>query len=451
MKKNVIAVAAMAGMLAQGCGLYKEYHHESVGAEHAAVFAGEATDSVLEPLAAMPWRELFTDPMLREWVDSALTRNTSLRGAELRVTEAEARLKASRLGFLPSLSLSAEGSAGNSRRSFSIGPQAQWELDIFGKQRNIMLGASATRMEAEAYRQAVETSLVAAVARCYYNLLMLDEQLAISERTLTTWDENIRVMQALKRAGRTNEAAVLQARANRLKVENSAHSLRQEILEQENAVRSLLLMPDMDVKRGKLEDQEFPELYATGVPVSLLSNRPDLREAECRLMSTFYSVNVARAAFYPSLVISGSAAWQTAGGAAVSSPAGWIANALGSLTAPLFSRGTNKANLEVAKAEHEQALLEYEQLLVDAGMEVYNALSAWSTARERLAVDKKQVVALKGAVHNTRLLMRHTDTNYLEVLTAQQRLLEAELAEATDRFDVVRAVVEVYCAIGGGA
>ncbi len=311
------------------------------------------------------------------------------------------------------------------------------------------MGAEASWFASQAYRQAVQSQLVATIADGYYTLLMLDEQLSISERTLTTWDENIRVLQALKRAGRTNEAAVLQARANRMRVESSTLTLRNQIAEQENAIRSLLLDPDADMARGSLREQSFPESLSAGIPIDLLSNRPDVREAEYRLQKSFYDINVARAAFYPSITLSGNAGWTTSSGS-VGNPSSWIANALGSVVAPIFNRGTNKANLDIARARYEENLLDFQQKLLDAGMEVNNALIAWQTANGRLALDRKQIVALKGAVHNTRLLMRNTTTNYLEVLTAQQRLLEAELSEASDRFDVIRSVISLYHALGGG-
>jgi NodT family efflux transporter outer membrane factor (OMF) lipoprotein len=398
----------------------------------------------------MSWRELFTDEYLSAWIDSGLNSNTDLRIAALKVDEARATLSASRLAFLPSVSLSADGSVGSgSADRFSIGPSASWEIDAFGKQRNLKMGAEASWFASQAYRQAVQSQLVATIAEGYYTLLMLDEQLSISERTLTTWDENIRVLQALKRAGRTNEAAVLQARANRMRVESSTLTLRNQIAEQENAIRSLLLDPDADMARGSLREQSFPESLSAGIPIDLLSNRPDVREAEYRLQKSFYDINVARAAFYPSITLSGNAGWTTSSGS-VGNPSSWIANALGSVVAPIFNRGTNKANLDIARARYEENLLDFQQKLLDAGMEVNNALIAWQTANGRLALDRKQIVALKGAVHNTRLLMRNTTTNYLEVLTAQQRLLEAELSEASDRFDVIRSVISLYHALGGG-
>lgn len=215
-------------------------------------------------------------------------------------------------------------------------------------------------------------------------------------------------------------------------------------------MRSLLLAPDMEVTRDSLSSFDFPEFPQEGLPLETLSNRPDVRQAEWQLASAFYSVNVARAAFYPSLSITGSAIWQTRSGS-VTDPGSWITNALGNLLAPLFSRGSNMANLKVSKATQEQARIEYEQRLVDAAMEVNNALSQWRTARQRLEIDHEQITALQGAVRSTQLLMRHTSTNYLEVLTAQQRLLEAELTAAADRFDQVKAVVALYHALGGGA
>ncbi|MCM1504509.1 MAG: TolC family protein [Muribaculum sp.] len=150
------------------------------------------------------------------------------------------------------------------------------------------------------------------------------------------------------------------------------------------------------------------------------------------------------------LTLSGNVGWTTSSGASVSNPSAWIANALGSITAPIFSRGTNEAKLEIARSENEIARLKFQQTLLDAGMEVNDAISDWQTASDRLILDKKQIVALQGAVHNTRLLMRNTSTNYLEVLTAQQRLLEAELTEASDRFAEIQAVISLYHAVGGG-
>lgn len=443
--KYILLLCAMSCL--SGCGLYSKW--DSANIEYDVEKICEM-DTITPHIAEMSWKELFTDRYLVDWIDTALCRNTDLRIAQYKVEQAAATLKASRLAFLPSVGVNVEGAVGNNSSSrFQIAPAASWEIDIFGKQRNLKKGAEAAYYASDAYRQAVRTSLISAVANGYYTLLMLDEQLDISERTLKTWDENIRVLQALKRAGRTNEAAVLQARANRMKVENSTITLRQQISAQENAIKSLLLDPVANMARGKFEHQNFPDSLSKGIPVKLLSNRPDVREAVYQLQKCFYDVNVMKAAFYPSLTLTGSAGWATSSGG-VGNPSAWIANLLGSIAAPIFNRGTNDANLKIAKAEYEIASLNFQQKLLDAGMEANDALTSWQTARDRLALDKKQIVALKGAVHNTRLLMRNTNTNYLEVLTAQQRLLEAELTEAADRYDAIQAIISLYHALGGG-
>lgn len=430
-----------------GCGIYGKYERKPLEFD-AECYAKD--DTSMAPLSAMPWRELFTDRCLSDWIERGLKANTDLRIAQFRVEEASATLTASRLAFLPSLNASADGSVSNSSSNrFQIGPSASWELDVFGKQRNLKKGAEASYNASQAYKQAVTTSLIATIANGYYTLVMLDEQLSISERTLKTWDENIRTLQAFKRAGRSNEAAVLQARANRMKVESSTLTLRKRISEQENSIRSLLLEPDADLARGEYSKQSFPDTLSAGVSLELLSNRPDVRQAEFELQKAFYNVNVSRSAFYPSITLSGNAGWVSSSGA-VANPSSWIANALGSITAPLFNRGTNQANLKISKAEYEIAALEFQQKILDAGIEVNDALSAWQTARNKLVIDKKQIVALRGAVHNTRLLMRNTPTSYLEVLTAQQRLLEAELTEVEDRYDVIQSVIRLYRALGGG-
>ncbi len=434
-------------LVTNGCGLYSKYEHQPIEYDISQICVQDTTGS---PISALSWREFFTDSFLAQWIECGLKSNTDLRIAQHKVNEANATLYASKLALLPSVSLDADGTTStNSESRFTIGPSAKWELDIFGKQHNLRLGAEASFYASQSYLQAVQTSLIASIADGYYTLLMLDEQLAISERTLKTWEENIRVLQALKRAGRTNEAAVLQARANRMKVEASTLTLKDQIKAQENAIRALLLNPAADMRRGKLADQVFPVAITAGISMDCLSNRPDVREAEFKLQKHFYDINVARSAFYPSIVLSGNAGWITSAGS-IANPAAWVANALGSLAAPLFNKGINKSNLKIAETEYEIASLEFQQKLIDAGTEVNDAITSWQTAKERLILDKKQIVALQGAVHNTRLLMRNSNTNYLEVLTAQQRLLEAELTEATDNYNAIQSIITLYHALGGG-
>ena len=279
---------------------------------------------------------------------------------------------------------------------------------------------------------------------------MLDRQLTIGQQTLESWEKSIRTLEALKRAGQSNDAAVLQAQANRMALESSVLSIRKNISETENALSALIALPSQTIERGTLEDAVFPETMSVGIPVQLLANRPDVRQAERNLAQAFYATNAARAAFYPSLTLSGTFGWTNNGGGVVVNPGQWLLNAIGSLTQPLFNRGTNIANLKIAKIKQEEATLLFQQSLLDAGKEVNDALAQWQTARKQIAIGEQRIAALQEAVRKTELLMRHSPTNYLEVLTAQQSLLDAQQVQSQNRFEEIQGVINAYHAVGGG-
>ena len=320
---------------------------------------------------------------------------------------------------------------------------------MFGKVTNAKREALAALEGSRAYRQAVETQLIATIANSYYMLLMLDRQLIISEQTLITWKETEHSIEALKRAGKSNDAAVLQAKANRLALEASVVSIRKSIRETENGLSALLADTSHDIMRGALQKQQFPDTLSAGLPIQLLANRPDVRQAEWNLAQAYYATNAARSAFYPSLTLSGSTGWTNNVGGVVVNPGSWLFSAVGSLMQPLFNKGTNIANLRQAKARQEEALLLFQQSLLDAGKEVNNALTRWQSARIRMDYVNQQIMTLQEAVRKTELLMQHTSTNYLEVLTARQRLLEAELTQAQDKFEEIQGVIDLYHAVGG--
>lgn len=257
-------------------------------------------------------------------------------------------------------------------------------------------------------------------------------------------------MQALKKAGLTNEAAVSQSEANCLSVEASLLTLRQQINEMENSLSNLLGEVPQRVERGNLDCQEFPETLSTGVPLALLGNRPDVRQAEYSLAQAFYTTNGARSAFYPNINLSGVAGWTNSGGGIIANPGGLLLQAIGSLTQPLFNKGANIAQLKIAKAQQEEASLTFQQSILNAGSEVNNALTQWQTARGRITLADRQIASLQKAVKSTQLLMDHGNITYLEVLTAQQSLLQAELSQAADRFDEIQGVINLYHALGGG-
>lgn len=251
---------------------------------------------------------------------------------------------------------------------------------MFGKVTNAKREALAALEGSRAYRQAVKTQLIATIANSYYMLLMLDRQLIISEQTLITWKETEHSIEALKRAGKSNDAAVLQAKANRFGIEASVVSIRKSIRETENGLSALLADTSHDIMRGALQKQQFPDTLSAGLPVQLLANRPDVRQAEWNLAQAYYATNAARSAFYPSLTLSGSIGWTNNVGGVVVNPGSWLFSAVGSLMQPLFNKGTNIANLRQAKARQEEALLLFQQSLLDAGKEVNNALTRWQSA-----------------------------------------------------------------------
>ena len=440
----------LIGLMAivSSCGVYSKYEREQMHFVDSLYRRMDTSDMDSISTAAVSWDQIFTDAILQEWIKLGLEYNTDLKVAEMKLVESQANLMAARRALLPNLSFAASG--GVYPGSFNAQLNSSWNADIFGSLRNSRRKAEAALQQTQAYKDHVKTQLVATIANSYYMLLMLDEQLNISRRTLKTWDENIRAMEALKRAGKTNEAAVLQAKANKLSVEANVLNLEKEVLSVENSLCALLGTVPMSITRGKLEDQILPDALDAGVPAELLSRRPDVRQAEMALAQCFYDVNIARAAFYPNLTLSGALGWTTGNGSIVLDPGSLITNLIASVGQPIFNRGALKAQKEAAEARYKQAVYTFRQSLLDAGVEVNNAITLWQTSKKRVELDKKQIVNLQAAVWNTQLLMKHGNANYLEVLTAQKNLLQAELSEVSDRFGEFQSVINLYHALGGG-
>lgn len=456
MRQIIISIIIIALLLVcDGCSTYKKYERsETISTEN--LFGEEAVDSDTVTIATVSWQEFFTDAPLQTLIESGISGNSDLRIAALRVEQAEASLLAARLAYLPSVSLTPQGGIGSyggekAVKTYSLGLSADWEIDIAGRLTNEKHMAVAALQQQNAYRQAVLTRLVATIANSYYNLLTLDEQLSVSRQSLAAWDEIIRTLEVRTRVGESNAAAVAQAKASRLDVENSIMSLSLQIKAMENSINTLLGRTPQPIRRSGLKSQSFPERLALGLPLQLLENRPDVRQAEYALQEAFYSTNVSKAAFYPSLTLSGTIGWTNNSGAAIVNPGNWLINALGALTQPLFNRGRNIANLRIAESRQKEAVITFQQKLLEAGAEVNNALAQWQNAAQRLEVDARRIVELEEAVRTTRLLMTHSESSsYLEVLTAQQTLLSARLTETQDTFDKIQGIIKLYHALGGG-
>lgn len=450
---HIFILLAVSGLL-NGCGLYSHYSRPNLDVNTDSLYRTPAGETSSTPIASKPWREFFTDPHLQTLITTGLKRNTDLSVARLQVEEAQAVLMNARLSYLPSATLAPQAGTshynGETKKTYNIGMSATWEADIFGRMTNAKREAAAALEKSRAYEQAVQTQVTATIAESYYTLLMLDEQLAISSETLTNWDETITTLEALAQAGKSNDVAVHQARASRTALNASMITIRKSISEMENAISTLLKEPAHAINRSTLTGQHFSDEMSTGVPLLLLSNRPDVRQAEAALAEAFYATNSARSAFYPALTLSGSLGWTNAGGGAILNPGKWLSSAIASLTAPLFNKGTNIANLKIAKARQQEATLRFEQSLLDAGNEVNDALAEWQAASGRISLAQQQISDLEAATEKTRLLVRYTSANYLEVLAAQQSLLNARLTLAQDYTSKIQATIRLYHALGGG-
>ena len=438
-----------------GCSVYRTYKRPDVAVIDSLYRQQISPADSVASIADLSWKELFTDPHLQKLIETGLCNNSDLGIARLRAEEAEALLQSARLSYLPSISLSPQGTIGKvehskTTKSYDLATSASWEIDIFGKLTNAKRRAKALYLQSLEYEQAVTTSLIANVANMYYTLLMLDAQYNVSAETAAKWRESVKTMRAMKAAGMTDEAGVAQTEANCYMVEASLLDLKQQIREVENSLSILLGdVPDA-IERGKLQGQSFPEELSVGVPLQLLSRRPDVKSAELSLVQAFYSTNAARSAFYPSITLGGTAGWTNSAGSMIVNPGKFIATAIGSLTQPLFNRGTNIARLKIAKAQQEEAKLSFQQALLNAGSEVNNALTQVQVARGKTELRDGQITSLETAVRSTQLLMKHGNSTYLEVLTAQQSLLSAQLTQIADRFDEIQGIINLYQALGGG-
>ena len=457
MKIKLITLSVSC-LLLSSCGIYTTYDRPSdinTDGLYGQDLNEEAVAVDTASIASLSWRELFTDSHLQTLIEHALQSNTDLLSAQQRIKEAEATLSSAKLAYLPSFMLTPQGGVSSFDKSkgswtYTGIASASWEIDIFGKLTNAKRRSKALYLQSLEYEQAVSTSLIANVANLYYTLLMLDEQYRISEETAVNWRESVRTMSAMMAAGMTNEASVSQSEANCRQVEASLLDLKQQIKEVENSLSILLGEVPGGIERGHLAGQDFPEDLTVGVPLQLLSRRPDVKSAELSLASAFYSTNAARSAFYPSITLSGTAGWTNSAGNMIINPGKLLLSAVGALTQPLFNKGLNIAQLKIAKAQQEEAKLAFQQALLNAGSEVNNALTQVQTARGKTELRTGQIISLENAVRSTQLLMQHGTSTYLEVLTAQQSLLSAQLTQVADRFDEIQGIINLYQALGGG-
>ena len=459
MKGKIITLMCATALLSS-CHIYKAYDRpEDISAEglyRDTALVNGTLESDTANFGNVPWREVFTDPQLQAYIEQALTNNADLRSAMLNVESAQAALMSSRLAYLPQLALSPQGTLTNwnkgevTSKTYNIPVSASWQIDLFGQILNPKRAAQVSLKQAQFTQQAVQTQLIASTANIYYTLLMLDRQLEITENTADVLKKYVETMEAMYDYGNVNSAAIEQSRSAYAQVVASLSDLRQSLTETENAFCLILNEPAHAIERGVLENQVLPTDFSAGVPIQLLSNRPDVKAAEMSLAACYYNTNSARAAFYPQITLSGSAGWTNSSGAGIVNPGKLLASLIGSLTQPLFYRGANIARLKQAKAQEEQAKIAFQTALLSAGNEVSNALSLYQNTQEKVNSRTMQVNSARKAAEDTKELFNLGTSTYLEVLTAEQSYLSAQLSEVTDTFDQMQAVINLYQALGGG-
>ncbi|GAB6982082.1 efflux transporter outer membrane subunit [Prevotella dentasini] len=458
MKKTNIIIIAFAALSLTGCkSLYGNYERPEVKTDGIVrdPVNDHATLEGANDFGNLPWRSVFTDPQLQTLIEKALDNNPDLLNAALNIDIAEQQLKTSKLAFLPSVAfaptgtISHFGSHTEATRSYTLPITASWNADLFGKLRSAKKAAQMSLIQMQDYKVTVQTNLVCNIANLYYTLLMLDRQNEIvanmQNLTKDTWD----MMKLQMELGRARSTSVQSAEAAYYRVQTQAADIKRQIRETENTLSLLLGEPAQAIARGSLDKQSLPTNFSGGIGVELLSNRADVHAKEMALAQCFYMVQNARAQFYPSLNISPTGAWTNSNG--MVNPGKLLLTAVASLTQPIFAQGKLRANLRVSEDQYKQAYNTWQNSILTAGSEVSNALVAYNAADEKNKLEQQQVDILKKNVEHTELLYKQSSSSYLEVITAQQNLLNAQISQIQDQFTKLQSIVSLYSALGGGS
>jgi len=464
-RRFIVGLIALAVL--NSCGVYKKYQSQNEAPDDlfGKNLATQWSDSVnglsgeagLTSVADLSWREFFEDPLLQQLIDSALVRNTDLLSAKSAVLQAQASLRAAKLAYLPSLSLNPQasistqkfGSAGSGTGlgySYNIPLQLDWNIGISGSVTVNKRKAQAVLEQAEAARDATQANLISTVAQYYFQLLMLDKELQILIETDSLWEESLETERALWENGQAYSTAVNQMESSCMSVKTQIVDTKRSILSAENELCKLLRMTPQPIARHTWGEFRLPERFTTGVPATLLENRPDIKVADKILAEAFYNTALARAQFFPSFNLTGLLGWIGESGA---DPGALLMKLAASVMQPVFAQGKLTAQLKIAKLNQEDKLYDYIQTVLKAGNQVNEALADCQVAKDKDVLYKRQVVVLRDAYTGTHELMNAGKASYIEVLTAQESLLSAQLNEASNLYEGAQALIGLYIALGG--
>ena len=461
-----ITIAAAVSLMLTGCGLYNKYEQK---VEAPADAFGNVQDVTMggESLAQMSWREFFPDPYLQQLIEQVLDNNTDLASARIAVEKSEASLKTAKLAYLPSLYFAPQGTLASFDKSafsktYSLPLQLSMDVDVFGSITNKKRASQAVLLQAQLSEEAIRSNLVSAVAQQYYYLLLLDRQMDILTQTDSLWNASLETQKSLYENGKAYSTAVNQLESSYLSVKTQIVDIRRGIRATENAICKLIGITPQHIKRSHWaaaadyhtasENQRmFDNRYLrVGVPATMLELRPDIRMANAAMEEAFYNTQTARAAFFPNITLSAQGGWTNSAGSMVMDPAKLFLNLVGQLTQPIFAQGKLKANLKINQLTEENLQKKYVQKVIDAGNEVSEAIADCQAAREKHDFYHRQVEVLHEAYTGTHELMDNGKASYLEVLTAQENLLSAQLSEASNMYKGAQAIIALYIALGGG-
>lgn len=461
MKFIKISLLSLVFLSLQSCFVAKDY----VRPENVVESERFRTDQLpLDSLsmATVSWKEIFTDPILQNYIEEGLTNNMDIRIALQQLAIAEAYVKQGKAGYFPTLNgtarvthqeLSQSSSVpgqGSSVDHFEVAGGLSWEADIWGKIRSIKRASDATYLQSVAAHQAVKSRLVANIASSYFQLLALDEQIRVTEETIETRSKGLETTIALKDAGIGNEAGVKQTEAQLYTAKAILIDLKSQSRFVENTLSILMGSAPHDITKGTLEDQKIDIPLETGVPSQLLSNRPDVIAAEYRLINAFELTNVARTNFYPSLTLNANGGFQSFELDNLFDVNSLFASVVGGLTQPIFNGRKIRTQYEVSQAQQQQALLQFKYALLVAGKEVSDAMYSIEAASEKIQIKESENDAYSLAAEYSQELLDNGLANYLEVLIAQEFALNSSLGLVTAKNDHLQAIVDLYEALGGG-
>ena len=439
------------GMTLTGCGIYDKY--ESKATVPSDVF-GSSVKTQGTSMAQMSWREFFTDPQLQELIDQVLACNTDLNSARIAVEKAEASLKVAKLAYLPSLYFAPQGTIASfdksaASKTYNLPLQLQMDVDVFGSITNKKRASKAVLLQAQIQEEAVRANLISATAQQYYMLQVLDLQLQILIATDSLWHASLETQKSLYENGKAYSTAVNQMESSYLNVKTQIIDTRRTILSVENSICSLLGTTPQHIKRSVWGGYPLTADVTVGVPAELLQYRPDIRIANHAMEEAFYNTQAARSAFFPTITLTGTAGWTNSAGGQVIDPGKLLLTAVGQLTQPIFARGQLKGNLKIKQLTEEDLQKKYVQTVIDAGNQVNEALADCKAALDKHDYYHRQVAVLQDAYAGTHELMDNGKASYLEVLTAQENLLSAQLNEAMNMYDGAQGVIDLYIALGG--